>query len=375
MLLQKASPSMEDRIRIGVVGTSWWADWMHLPSLKSHPRAELAAICGRNREPAEAMAQKYDIPLVFSDYRDMLARGDLQALVVSTPDDQHYQITMDGLESGLHVLCEKPLAMNAGQARAMYERAEARGVKHMTFFTWRWMPHFQYVRDLIESGYIGRCFQCQLRFLGGYGRDGQYAWRFDRRRANGILGDLGSHMIDLARWYLGDIAQVSAHMAAFVDRPGPDGESLDAANDAAVLAVEFANGAHGTIQVSAVAYTGEREMEQQIILHGEAGTLEVTVCSEGAEAGAQIRGARHDEPFQILQVPDQLWDGVDRTESFFSQLGNLFLTQPVGGRLFVDAILENRPVAPSFFDGLKAQEVIDAALESHQSGRWVGLPR
>jgi len=366
---------MEDRIRIGVVGTSWWADLMHLPTLKSHPRAELAAICGRARQPAEAMAQKYAIPLVFSDYRDMLANADLQALVVSTPDDQHYQITMDALEAGLHVLCEKPLAMSAGQARDMYERASARGVKHMTFFTWRWMPHFQYVHDLIESGYIGRCFQCQFRFLGGYARDGRYAWRFDRRHANGILGDLGSHMIDLARWCLGDIAQVSAHLAAFVDRPGADGQPPEPANDSAVLAVEFANGAQGTIQVSAVAHTGERGMEQQIILHGEAGTLEVAVCFEGAEAGPQIRGARHDEPFQILPVPDDLWGGVERTESFVSQLERLFLTQPIGGRLFVDSILEDRPVSPSFFDGLKAQEVIDAALESHQSGRWVALPR
>jgi predicted dehydrogenase len=366
---------MEDRIRIGVVGTSWWADWMHLPALKSHPRAELAAICGRTRERAEAMAQKYAIPLVFSDYRDMIARGDLQALVISTPDDLHYQITIDALEAGLHVLCEKPLAMNANQAQAMYERAEARGVKHMTFFTWRWMPYFQYLHDLIESGYIGRCLECQLRFVGGYGRDGQYAWRFDRRRANGILGDLGSHMIDLARWYVGDIAQVSAHLAAFVDRPGADGQPADPANDSAVLAVEFANGAHGTIQVSAVAYTAERQMEQQIILHGEAGTLEVNFAFDGPDAGARIRGARSDEEqFQTLNVPADLWGDVDRSGSIDSQIIDLFCKQPVGGRLFVDAILENRPVSPSFLDGLKAQEVIDAALESHKSGRWITLP-
>src|SRR5689334_18131361 len=124
---------MHDQIRVGVVGTSWWADWMHLPSIKSHPQAELAAICGRTREPAEAMAQKYGIPLIFSEYRDMLARGDLQAVIVSTPDDLHHQIVMDALDAGMHVLCEKPLAMNADHARAMYERAEQRGVKHMTF--------------------------------------------------------------------------------------------------------------------------------------------------------------------------------------------------------------------------------------------------
>ena len=363
---------MTDRIRVGVVGTSWWADNMHLPSIKSHPRAELAAICGRTREPAEAMAQKYAIPQVYSDYREMIARGDLQALVVSTPDDLHYQITMDALDAGLHVLCEKPLAMNADQARAMYERAEARGVKHMTYFTWRWMPHFEYVRQLIEGGYLGRCFQCQFRFLGGFGRDTEYTWRYDTRRANGMLGDLGSHMIDLARLYVGDIARVSAHLATFYERSGPDGQGRATGNDAAILAVEFANGTHGTVQVGTVTHLAERQMEQQVILHGEAGTLEIDAAFDGPKSGAQIRGARSDDAeFQVLPVPDDLWGSVDRTGSFVAQIGELFAKQPVGCRLFIDAILEDRPVSPSFYEGWKVQQVVDAALESHRSGRWV----
>src|SRR5690242_8599504 len=111
--------TMAELVRIGIVGTSWWADLLHLPSLTSHPQATIAAICGRNRERTEEMAKKYAIPLVFTDYRDMLARANLHALVISTPDDLHFPMTMDALDAGLHVLCEKPLAMNAGQARAM----------------------------------------------------------------------------------------------------------------------------------------------------------------------------------------------------------------------------------------------------------------
>src|SRR5262249_61111457 len=143
------------------------------------------------------MEKKYNIPAIFTDYREMIARGSLDALVISTPDDLHYPITMDALDAGLHVLCEKPLALNAAQARAMYERAESVGVKHMTFFTWRWMPHFRYLRDLIDGGYIGRCFHCQLRFLGGYGRDVQACWRFRPNRAIGILCGRDQHRLDL----------------------------------------------------------------------------------------------------------------------------------------------------------------------------------
>ena len=99
---------MPGEVRVGVIGTSWWADDMHLPSIKSHPQARLAAICGRNRERAEEMAAKYDIPLVYTDYREMIAKGGLDAAVISTPDDLHYPITMAALDAGLPP-CTQPM--------------------------------------------------------------------------------------------------------------------------------------------------------------------------------------------------------------------------------------------------------------------------
>ena len=161
---------MAEQVRFGIISTSWWADLIHLPSLKSHPQAEVAAICGRNRDRAEEMAKKYEIPLVFSDYREMIEKGKLNALVVGTPDDLHYQITMDALDASLHVICEKPLAMNAKQAREMYEKAESVGVNHMAYFCWRWLPHYRRLRKLIDEGYIGGLYQCHMRFQGGPAR-------------------------------------------------------------------------------------------------------------------------------------------------------------------------------------------------------------
>ena len=162
---------MSERVCVGVVGTSWWADLAHLPGLKDHPGAEIAAICGRDRDRAEAMARKYGIPRVFTDYRAMIESGGLDALLVLVPDDLHYPIVMDALDARLHVLCEKPLALTAGQAQAMYERAEAVGVTHMTNFTYRWLPPFIYLRDLTAQGYVGRCFHSEFRYLAGYARD------------------------------------------------------------------------------------------------------------------------------------------------------------------------------------------------------------
>jgi len=343
---------------------------MLLPSVGSHARAKLAAICGRDRGRADEMAQKYGVEQVFTDYRQMLASGQLDAVIVATPDDLHYAMTMDALESGHHVLCEKPLAGNAADARAMYEKAEARGLKHMTLFTWRWMPHFQHVRNLVKEGYIGRPFDCRFQFICGYARDGSYTWRHDGRRANGVTGDLGSHMIDLARWMLGDMDRVSASLKSFVDRPGAGDEAPVPANDSSLLLVEFANGAHGLIQTSSVSHIADRFMQQRITLHGEEGSLEAVAYWGGPEARAVIRGARHDElMFQLLTEPEELWGDVDRSDV----VPGLFVKQPVGARLFIDGILADRAVSPSFYDGYKAAAVVDAALESQETGRWVSL--
>jgi predicted dehydrogenase len=280
-------------------------------------------------------------------------------------------MTMAALDAGLHVLCEKPFARNVAQARAMYERAEAAGVKHMVTFTYRWAPPYRYLKQLVDEGYIGRPFHCSLRYLAGYGRQPSYLWRFDRQHGIGILGDLGSHMIDLARWFVGDISRVSAHLGIYADHPGPNGQASDPANDAALLAVEFANGAQGAIQVSGVALTGNRVQEQHVSLHGQSGTLEV---DGDAAAGMAMQGIRlGKERFEELAVPDELWGDVNRSQPFFLQFMEMLTKQPLGDRQFVDAILDDRPVTPSFYDGLKAQEVIDAAIASHEKGCWVAL--
>src|SRR5260221_5953891 len=149
---------MPERVRVGVIGTSYFADGYHIPWLKSHPKAVLAAICGRNQDRAEAVAKKHGIPQVFTDYRTMIENARLDAVVIVTPDNLHHPMTMYALDAGLHVLCEKPLARSAVEAREMYEKAQSMGVKHMTFFTWRWMPHHQYMKQLVNSGYIGRWY-------------------------------------------------------------------------------------------------------------------------------------------------------------------------------------------------------------------------
>lgn len=355
---------MTEQVRVGVIGTSSYTESMHLTNMKSHPDARLRAICGRNTTRAEALAQKFDIPAVYADYREMIASDELQAVVIASPDDQHYAMTMDVLDAGLHVICEKPMAMTVEQARAMHARAVAADVTHMIYFTWRWLPVARYVRRLIDDGYIGRCFHCNIRYTVGFARTARYLWRLDPARANGILGDLGSHALDLAQWYVGPIDRVSAHLAALTDHPGLDGEAMEPANDSAVLAVTFANGAQGVIQLTALAHIGERNQDLHIVLHGDAGTLEVDLAFNGGE----IRGVRagEAEQFKTLTVPEDIAGGVDPRNPL-----QVFTQQSVGDRLFIDAVVHGRLIEPSFYDGMTVQVVIDAALRAHQSGCWV----
>jgi predicted dehydrogenase len=349
---------MAEQARVGVIGTSWWSDMTFLPYFKRQPRAALVAVCGRNRERAEEMAQKYQIPQVFTDYRAMIEKGGLDAVVVAAPDDQHYPMVMDALDAGLHVLCEKPLAMNAQQAREMVDKAEASGVRHMVFFTATWMPHFRYFERLARDGFVGKLYHCNIRYVGGYARGGQYQWRFDANRANGVLGDLGSHMIQLARSIAGEIVTVSASLAVRA------GSFENAANDYALLNVEFASGARGSIEVSAVGYVGSRAMVQGTEVYGMDGTLETTM---ELATGGYVRGARRDEePIRDLPVPDEYWEDGERPDHIGAAVSR-------ATRVFAEAILDGKPLSPNFYDGLKVQEVIDAARESDSTGQRVAV--
>jgi len=342
---------------------------MFLPSFRSYPAVEIVAICGRTQDRANQLAGEYGIAQVYGDYRAMLDQAGLDAVVVATPDDLHYPMTMDALDAGLHVLCEKPLALNARQAREMYEKAEAARVKHMVLFTWRWQPHHLYLKQLVDEGYVGQCYQAYFSLLGSYGRAGEYLWRFDRQRSNGVISDLGAHMIDFARWYVGDVHRVSAQLSSFIERPGVDGRPAEPVNDAAVVTLEHEGGAQSVIQVSAMTHRADRVVDINILLHGANGSLEAEHIFYGSAAGAKVLGSRQDEEvFEPLAVPDELLAGLESGDPM-----EPFVKQAAGPRLFVDAILEGQPVSPSFYDGYKVQEVIDAALESDRTGRRVSL--
>jgi predicted dehydrogenase len=349
---------MSRNVRVGVVGTSEYAREMHLTNLRSHPAVELVAICGRRQEHAEAIAETFQIPQVFTDYQEMIASARLDALVVAAPDDLHYPITLAALDAKLHVLCETPLAVRAEQAYEMYIRAEAAGICHMVPFTAQWRPVFRHLGQLIETGYYGQLYQIVLTYLAGYARNREYRWRFDGQRANGVLGDLGPHAIQMARQYAGEIVSVSAQLATFVPPT-----VVTPTNDTVILSVQFANGAQGVFQLSAAAHVGDRGAEQHVRLYGAEGSLEAeTTVQHETVRGVRAPGVQ----WETLPIPDALWGEADRTDSL-----DIFRKQSIGARHWIDCILAGQPASPSFYDGYRVQLVIEAALESQRTGQRI----
>jgi predicted dehydrogenase len=360
---------MTKKVRVGIIGTSWWAETMFLPSLGSHPAAEIVAICGRNRERGEELAKKHGIAEVYTDYRNLIKEATIDAIVIAAPDDLHYPMTMAALEAGLHVLCEKPMALTVEHAKQMTEKAKAVGVKHMVLFTWRWLPIFQYTKQLIDDGYVGRCYQASFRFLTGFGRNSNYTWRSDGDRSNGVFSDLGAHMVDFAHWLVGDVQRVNAHLKTFVERPPEDEKSYKSAHDAAFVLLEFADQGQGMIQVSTMSHKGKQLFELTAEIYGEAGSLEINYTISNAGGVGTIRGARQDEEeFRPIEIPEHFFDNLDPADPFAQ-----FLKQSAGPRLFIDSILEDKQPSPNFNDGLNVQEVIGATLKSHESGGWVSI--
>ncbi|HEY5848431.1 MAG TPA: Gfo/Idh/MocA family oxidoreductase, partial [Microlunatus sp.] len=328
---------MSDPLRVGMVGTSWFAETLHLGCLESHPRAAFTAVCGRDRGNAEALAARHGGPAVFTNYSEMMTSGLLDAVVIVTPDDLHCEMTLRALDSGLHVLCEKPLARTAADAHQMWQTAEAAGRVHMTMFTWRWLGVPSYARRLVGEGYLGRCRHAQFSMQADYGDSADYSWRFDPDRGSGILGDLGSHLIDLARCLVGEIAAVSGKLNSAVPRFGPSGASIGGLNDSAMLMVEFANGADGTIDVSAHRLVGDGGPTIEIRLYGDDGSLRLDFDL----AGGRVSGRRRGEgAWSELTVPEEL-SGLAGGHPSVLDLPMLapFTNLPVADRLFVDAVL------------------------------------
>jgi predicted dehydrogenase len=362
-------------VRVGLVGTSWWAEAMYLPALADHPIGRITALCGRDADRTRDVAASWGVPTTFTDWSDMLD-SDIDAVIVASPNETHFEITMGALDRRLPVLCEKPLGLNEAQARAMADAAAHAGVATMVPFTYRFMPTNQYVKRLIVDGYVGQPYQLSMRYFAGYARDGAYAWRFDAARAgSGIIGDLGSHWIDMARWFLGELTEISAHRDLFVPRGArPDNADYVQVEDSAVILARSETGATAVLQVSAVCWEGTPFGQIHALdLHGSDGTLHAVNDWDTVQ---EVRGVRSGErgPALPLTIPDDVWNGAPHSP-VHDTYRHIFRRTEAMTRGWVTAIADGRAVEPDMATGARVQRLADAAIESATTdGGWRSVP-
>jgi predicted dehydrogenase len=361
--------AMGDRLRLGIIGTSGWTELMYFNNLKGRDDVEIAAISGRTPGRLAEMAGKHGIAKTYTDYRELVADPDIDAVVVAAPDDQHLEMTLAAIDRRLDVLCEKPLANSAADARRMLDAAERKGIKHMMLFTWRWQPHFQWLKKMIDAGEFGRVYRAQFAFVTGFARNNDYTWRHDPHRANGVLGDLGSHMIELSQWFFGDVESVSATLGVSIPRTHIKGHEHGSGNDSAHLSLRFKNGTLGVVDVTVVSHTADMLVKQIVRLETENGTFEIDHIFTGELAGTTIRSLRaDDDKVRLLKVPPEYFGKSDPANFL-----DVYNKERVGVLDFVHAIREDRRPEPGFDVGVRVQEVVDAAFMSDREGRRVDL--
>ncbi|MBI2887367.1 MAG: Gfo/Idh/MocA family oxidoreductase [Chloroflexi bacterium] len=359
-----------NKIRVGVVGTGF-GTIVHIPAFQSCPDSEVVAVCSAHQERAEAAAQKFGVPRAFTDYREMVRQPEIDLVSVSAPPFEHYPMVMAALEAGKHVLCEKPMALNLDECRAMLSKAEATGRVHMIAHEFRWAPPRAYIARLLAEGYIGQPRHVNATlFLGARGgslANPAYTWAAQRAKGGGMLMALGSHFIDALRDWFGDFAGVYGQVATHVPgRRHPDsGATVMAdADDAFSMLLRFKNGAWGTISASMAAPFGSGG---RIEIYGSEGTLVSPQASFNPTPDGKVFGARlGDKELQELPVPPEYVPFEDPRDHRLLPF-----------RLMVDrlvaAIRQGKPASPTFYDGLKVQEVINGIYQSQETGRWVEL--
>jgi predicted dehydrogenase len=350
----------DNAIRVGVIGTGFGAS-LHLSALRENPDFAITAIGSRRAERARAAALDHDIPAHFSDYRELVRDRNVDAVIVASPPHLHHAMAIAALEEGKHVLCEKPMARNLAEARDMQRIAERVAVTAMVNNQLRFLPVRVRVFELIAEGYIGEPHAASVvvhRSSLNDPDDRPWGWLMEMEKAGGMLGATGAHYLDALRWWLGDVKAVAGAVSTMVrQRRLPDSSAMakvDADDNFSVI-LRFANGAIGTVHVSA---TAGHEGDEEITLSGSDGTLQVRQ--------GRLLGARAGEfSLSELPIPERLSGGLIPGGHFLVQPTTLLL------RAWAKAIRNGESASPSFADGVKTQELIDGALRSSQQGRWI----
>jgi predicted dehydrogenase len=353
--------------KIGIIGVGFGAQ-VHVPGFRSEGW-EVAAICSRSREKAQKAGADAGIDDVYTDPMDVIRRNDLTAVSIITPPGAHHALAIAALKAGKHVLCEKPFALDAKQAREMLDVAEKSRRTVMVAHEFRHTPQRAYIKQLLAEGYIGQFRLCTIElFLDRYvtAQPRPFSWMARKADGGGLLGALGSHYIDGLRYWFGEVASVSGWLATL--RPDlvdtATGKKIEAeTDDTFSLTLTFKNGGMATM-IASFAVTPTRGAK--IVIMGDDGTLIAEQPGPNPMEDGVVVASRGGAPLEALKTPPQYTPFTDARDHRLMAFRLL-------ARDFTTGVEQGASPAPNFTDGLRCQEVLDAVRESSESGRTVRL--
>lgn len=342
-------------VKFGIIGCGSICRYRHAPELAANPQAEIVAFCDIVPERAEEMVELYG-GKAYTDYNDVIALDDVDAIVVCTPNYLHAPITIAALKAGKHVLCEKPMATSHEEAQEMIKAAKESGKFLMIGHNQRLMPPHVKAKEILDSGKLGRV----LTFKTTFGHAGPEGWCVDKSLNTwffkkdeafvGAMGDLGVHKADLIRWLLGEeVVEVGAFVAT-LDKRYENGELIDVDDNATVI-LRTESGIIGNLVASWTYRGGE---DNGTILYCEKGVMRI-----GYDPEWQVQVTYRNGEKEYYNV-GAIATNEKQVTSYVSET-------------FVDCIVNNRPPEISGEEGYKALKIILACLESNATGKIVRI--
>lgn len=340
-----------NKIRVGVIGCGSIAKFRHLPEYAANEISEIAAVCDLVEERAKKMAELYGGE-VYTDYEEIIARNDIDAVSICLPNYLHAPVTIAALKSGKHVLCEKPMATSKQEAEEMIHAAHKAGKKLMIAHNQRFVASHQTAKEILESGKLGKVYSFRTAFghpgPEGWSVDGKESWFFNKKQAFiGALGDLGVHKSDLLRYLFGEFSAVSA----FVETNAKESTEVD---DNAVVLLRTDSGIIGTLAASWAYVAGGGD--NSTVIYGEKGILRLEDDPEHSLIEEYSDGRVIKHKLDKIQTNE---DGGQTSSHVINH--------------FIQSIIEDKEPLITGEEGKKSLDIILGALESERTKKTVSL--
>lgn len=359
---------MEKKLRIGIIGCGGIANGKHMPSLKKIPEVEMVAFCDLKLERAQKAAEEYGTPgaKVYEDYKELLADASIDVVHVCTPNRSHSFITVDALEAGKHVMCEKPMAKTYAEAQKMLEAAQRTGKKLTIGYQNRQRNDSRYLKRVCEAGELGEIYYAKAHAIRRRAVPTWGVFLDEYEQGGGPLIDIGTHALDLTLWMM-DNYKPKMVVGSVYKKLGDQRETANAwgdwdpekytVEDSAFGYIVMENGATIVLESSWALNTLDVG-EAQTVLCGTKGGADMM-------DGLRINFVKNN--CQVVEKPDLETGGVD----FYD--GEEQSPADVEARLWIDAILNDTPVVTKPEQALVVTQILEAIYTSAKEGRPVML--